>query len=376
MLRKMTVSIIVAAATMFATTAPGNAATATSLLVPASTAFAVLGHSCGGIQEQAFATGFETPSGLPTGDVYLQTRCGGSGRGGGYRSTTYSAWVAVTWDFTGAVASSAALSGAPANLDPALAAFDSSGNEVSNALSAINVLPAACTVGNTTYCTYRAYLSLDPGFVAPPRLLSASVASGPASGGTSVALTGTGLTGATAVDFGNAAAASFVVNSDTSITAVAAPAAAGTVDITVTTAGGTSATGAADQFTFVAAPGVSIADASALEGNKGTRQLRFVVTLTQPSATKVTMHYAVTAGTATGAAGPGSGVDFRLKAGTLTFAPSALSGLTAISKVVTVTVYGDTVPEPDDTLAVTLSNPKGGYQIDRAVATGTILNDD
>ena len=31
--------------------------------------------------------------GLPTGDVYMQTRCGGSGRGGGYKTTTYSAWA-------------------------------------------------------------------------------------------------------------------------------------------------------------------------------------------------------------------------------------------------------------------------------------------
>ncbi len=73
-----------------------------SLLVPQSTAFSVLGHSCGGIQEQAFATGFDAMSGYPTGDVHLSTRCGGSGRGGGYHTTTYSAWVGATWDLTGA----------------------------------------------------------------------------------------------------------------------------------------------------------------------------------------------------------------------------------------------------------------------------------
>jgi len=35
----------------------------------------------------------------------MQTRCGGSGRGGGYKTTTYSAWAFVTWDFAGNVIS-------------------------------------------------------------------------------------------------------------------------------------------------------------------------------------------------------------------------------------------------------------------------------
>src|SRR6266404_925890 len=84
----------------------GAAAAPVSLLVPQATAFSILGHSCGGIQEQAFATGFDSTTGYPTGDVYLQTRCGGSGRGGGYHITTYSAWIGVTWDYTGAVVAS------------------------------------------------------------------------------------------------------------------------------------------------------------------------------------------------------------------------------------------------------------------------------
>jgi hypothetical protein len=72
---------------------------------------------------------------------------------------------------------------------------------------------------------------------------------GPAAGGTSVSITGTNFTGATSVKFGSTNAASFKVNSDTSITAVS-PAGTGTVDVTVTTPSGTSATSSADRFTY------------------------------------------------------------------------------------------------------------------------------
>ncbi|WP_230329970.1 IPT/TIG domain-containing protein [Nocardia aurantiaca] len=83
-----------------------------------------------------------------------------------------------------------------------------------------------------------------------PTLSSISPASGPVTGGTTVILTGTGFTGATAVFFGVLPAASFTVNSDTQITAVAPPG-LGTVPVTVTTAAGTS-NGLG--FTYVLAP--------------------------------------------------------------------------------------------------------------------------
>jgi IPT/TIG domain len=257
MIRRIALGAAASALALVGLATTAGAAAPTSLLVSQATAFSYLGHSCGGVQEQAFSTGFETSDGYPVGDVYLQTRCGGSGRGGGYHSTTYSAWVGVTWDFTGAVVSSAVLPSAPTNLDPTFAALDAHGNEVSNLLTTVNVLPANCTVGNTSYCTYRAVLSLAPSFVSPPRITSVSATTGPAAGGTSVTITGTGLTGATSVLFGGNPAASYSVASDTSITAVTPATAAGTVDVNVTTAGGTSSPYASDQFTFVAAPVVS-----------------------------------------------------------------------------------------------------------------------
>ena len=88
-------------------------------------------------------------------------------------------------------------------------------------------------------------------YVAAPAVIGPEPDSGPAAGGTLVTITGTGFTGATAVDFGTTAATSLTVVSDTTITADS-PAGAGTVNVTVTTPGGTSATSPADQFTYVA----------------------------------------------------------------------------------------------------------------------------
>ncbi|WP_280475391.1 IPT/TIG domain-containing protein, partial [Nocardia asiatica] len=76
-------------------------------------------------------------------------------------------------------------------------------------------------------------------YVPAPALASAAPNTGPRTGGNTVILTGTGLTGTTSVRFGNTPAPSFTVVSDTQITTTA-PAGTGTTDITVTTTGGTS----------------------------------------------------------------------------------------------------------------------------------------
>ncbi|MFJ1792965.1 IPT/TIG domain-containing protein [Kitasatospora griseola] len=87
--------------------------------------------------------------------------------------------------------------------------------------------------------------------VPAPTVTGLSPASGPRAGGTSVTITGTNLLGATAVTFGSTPAASFTVNSDTSITAVTLAHTAGAVDVTVTTASGTSAVVTANQYTYL-----------------------------------------------------------------------------------------------------------------------------
>ena len=88
---------------------------------------------------------------------------------------------------------------------------------------------------------------------ASPVISSISPTSGPAAGGTVVVITGTAFTGATAVNFGVTPAPTFTVVSDTSITATS-PAGTSPVEVTVTTASGTNATGPADLFTYESAP--------------------------------------------------------------------------------------------------------------------------
>src|SRR5215831_8251022 len=91
---------------------------------------------------------------------------------------------------------------------------------------------------------------------AKPTVSGVNPNAGPTSGGNSVTISGAGFTGATNVKFGGVGAG-FFVNNDGSITATAPAGAAGTVDVTVTTPGGTSAVVAADHYTYDAKPTVS-----------------------------------------------------------------------------------------------------------------------
>ncbi len=84
-----------------------------------------------------------------------------------------------------------------------------------------------------------------------PQIASLSPASGPTAGGTHVVVAGSDFDEVGTVSFGTTPAASFSVDSPSQITAVSPPAAAaGAVDVAVTTAGGTSASTSADRFTY------------------------------------------------------------------------------------------------------------------------------
>lgn len=82
-----------------------------------------------------------------------------------------------------------------------------------------------------------------------PTITGLQPGSGPTRGRTLLTITGANLAGATAVRFGSASALGFRVNSPDSISALS-PAGTGTVNVTVTTPGGTSALSTADQFTY------------------------------------------------------------------------------------------------------------------------------
>lgn len=101
-------------------------------------------------------------------------------------------------------------------------------------------------------------VGFDAEVVPQPTLILIGPASGPLAGGTTVTIAGRELEGATAVKFGpNAASANFTVDASDKITAVSPPAAQpGTVDVTVTTPGGTSAPIPADQFTYTGSAGL------------------------------------------------------------------------------------------------------------------------
>jgi IPT/TIG domain-containing protein len=87
---------------------------------------------------------------------------------------------------------------------------------------------------------------------AAPRVTSISPTRGPATGGASVTITGTGFTDVASVNFGSHPAP-YTSNSDSSITGTL-PAGSGTVDVIVTTSGGSSTTSVADQFTYITTP--------------------------------------------------------------------------------------------------------------------------
>ncbi len=110
-----------------------------------------------------------------------------------------------------------------------------------------------------------------------PTVTSLGTSGGSTGGGTSVSITGTYFTGTTAVLFGGVPAASFTVNSATSITAFSPSQAAGVVDVTVTTTAATSATSSSDHFTYTAASAPSV---SALTPTSGSAAGGDVVVIT------------------------------------------------------------------------------------------------
>lgn len=106
-----------------------------------------------------------------------------------------------------------------------------------------------------------------------PVVSSINPTAGLPAGGTSIVITGSNFTSGSTVTFGGTAAATVTVNSATSITATSPTKAASAVDVIVSTTGGSSATGSADIFTYIAAPtvtGISVSNGPTTGGTSVT----------------------------------------------------------------------------------------------------------
>ncbi len=106
-------------------------------------------------------------------------------------------------------------------------------------------VPSASATGTVNVTVTTPGGTTDPipfTYVTPaPSLTAINPASSPVTGGGTATITGTNLSAATAVDFGSTAATGVTVVSPTEVTATVPPASVlGTVQVTVTTAGGTS----------------------------------------------------------------------------------------------------------------------------------------
>lgn len=110
-------------------------------------------------------------------------------------------------------------------------------------------------------------------------------------------------------------------------------------------------------------PSLSINDVTVVEGNAGTVNANFTVTLSAPSGQNVTVNYATADGSATA---PG---DYASLSGGLLFT----AGTTALS--ISVFVNGDTIPEANETFFVNLSGATNATLADNQ-GVGTITNDD
>ncbi len=107
---------------------------------------------------------------------------------------------------------------------------------------------------------------------------------------------------------------------------------------------------------------LSINDVTLGEGSAGTTAFTFTVTRSGATHTTVSVGYSTAGGTADAS-------DYDSASGTLTFAPGETT------KTITVTVYGDTTHEADETFSVNLSNATDATIAD-GQGIGTITNDD
>lgn len=117
------------------------------------------------------------------------------------------------------------------------------------------------------------------------------------------------------------------------------------------------------EIVSVDVPGLVVDNATVTEGDSGTVQATFTVTMSEPSTSTVTIPIATADGTAT------SPADYTAVSRSLSLAPGATT------TTVSVPVVGDTLDEPDETFTLKLSAATGAAVTD-GQGVGTILDDD
>ncbi len=132
----------------------------------------------------------------------------------------------------------------------------------------------------------------------------------------------------------------------------------GAVDATVTDAQGLGTITDDDPL-----PALAVDNVSVTEGDAGTVDATFTVSLNAPSGRAVNVDYATANGNAT------AGADYTAAAGTLVFAAGETT------KTVTVTVAGDLLDEADETFTLGLANALNATIAD-ASGLGTIIDND
>jgi fibro-slime domain-containing protein/uncharacterized repeat protein (TIGR01451 family) len=110
-------------------------------------------------------------------------------------------------------------------------------------------------------------------------------------------------------------------------------------------------------------PTFSIADLEVLEGETGSKEVALTVKLNSASSLETRVGYFTADGTAT------AGSDYQSAQGTLVFP------LGTVSKEIRITIIGDTLDEPNETLLVHLGEPVNAA-VDRSPATLTLKQDE
>lgn len=111
-------------------------------------------------------------------------------------------------------------------------------------------------------------------------------------------------------------------------------------------------------------PVLDIRDASTLEGDSGSSTLNFGVFLSKPSTSEIRVSFITSPDSAH------SGSDYIHQVGQLIFAPGETT------KIISISIVGDTVIEPTEYFFVTLYTPTGGAVLGDASATAEIADND